>query len=129
MSVSLSEAELVSRIDNVVADLRTKIGLGTIAVLCPDHLVDALSDQLEKAHVAIDPTGLTGEGVTVLPVRMAKGLEFDGVVVVEPAEVASDSAQGLRALFVALTRATRELVVVHSEELPECMREPVSVGN
>jgi DNA helicase IV len=124
-----SEDELVSRIDTVVSDLRSKIGLGTIAVLCPDHLLDALSNQLEKSDVAIDPTGLTGEGVTVLPVRMAKGLEFDGVVVVEPADVASDSAQGLRALFVALTRATRELVVVHSEELPECMREPVSVGN
>lgn len=123
-----SEDEMVSRIDTVVADLREKIGLGTIAVLCPDQLVEALSSRLERAHVAIDPTGLTGEGVTVLPVRMAKGLEFDGVVVVEPAEVASDSAQGLRALFVALTRATRELVVVHAEELPECMRETASVG-
>ena len=124
-----SEDELVSRIDSVVSELRSKIGLGTIAVLCPDNWVDALSEQLENAAVTIDPTGLTGEGVTVLPVRMAKGLEFDGVVVVEPAEVASDSAQGLRALFVALTRATRELVVVHSEVLPECMREPVSVGS
>lgn len=116
---------LVEGIDDVVADLRARLGLGTIAVLCPDQHVDALSERLASAHVQLDPTGLTGEGVTVLPVRMAKGLEFDGIVVVEPAEVASDSAQGLRALFVALTRATRELVVVHAAELPECMKEPV----
>ncbi len=117
-----SHDALVTGIDGVVAELRSKLGLGTIAVLCPDRYVDILSARLVLADVELDPTGLTGEGVTVLPVRMAKGLEFDGVVVVEPAEVTTDSAQGLRALFVALTRATRELVVVHALELPNCMR-------
>jgi DNA helicase IV len=120
-----SVEEMIAGIDLVVARLREALGLGTIAVLCPDEHVDSLSARLSVADVELDPTGLTGEGVTVLPVRMAKGLEFDGVIVVEPAEVASDSAQGLRALFVALTRATRELVVVHSAELPDCMKEPV----
>jgi DNA helicase IV len=113
---------LVENIDRVVVELRDKIGLGTIAVLCPEGFVGQLSDQLALANIELDPTGLTGEGVTVLPVTMAKGLEFDGVIVVEPADVVTDSAQGLRSLFVALTRPTRELVVVHSQELPECMR-------
>ncbi|MGI8491852.1 MAG: ATP-binding domain-containing protein, partial [Acidimicrobiales bacterium] len=48
----------------------------------------------------------------------AKGLEFDSVVVVEPARLASESIQGMRALYVAMTRATRRLTIVHAEVLP-----------
>ena len=59
--------------------------------------------------------------MTVLPVGSTKGLEFDGVVVVEPSQVVREAAQGLRALYVALTRATRSLVIVHSEPLPACL--------
>jgi len=47
-----------------------------------------------------------------------KGLEFDGVVVVEPARIVAESPQGLRALYVALTRATQRLTVVHADPLP-----------
>jgi DNA helicase IV len=52
-----------------------------------------------------------------VPATLAKGLEFDAVVVVEPAEVAAAAgggARGARLLYVALTRAVQELVVVHS---------------
>jgi DNA helicase IV len=48
----------------------------------------------------------------------AKGLEFDAVVVVEPAAIAAGTARGLRLLYVALTRAVQELVVVHHLPLP-----------
>jgi len=41
-----------------------------------------------------------------------KGLEFDGVVVVEPAEIAAESSAGWRTLYVVLTRATQRLVTV-----------------
>ena len=51
--------------------------------------------------------------------RAAKGLEFDRVVVVEPALMAADGVEGLRALYVALTRPTKSLVVVHAQPLPE----------
>jgi DNA helicase IV len=57
----------------------------------------------------------------VLAADGAKGLEFDHVVVVEPARLVSADAAGLRLLYVTLTRATRELVVVHSEPLPEAL--------
>ena len=57
--------------------------------------------------------------LTVLDPPDAKGLEFDAVVVVEPAAIAGDSARGLRLLYVALTRAVQELVVVHADPLPE----------
>ena len=56
--------------------------------------------------------------VPVLTPRQAKGLEFDHVVVVEPAAIAEDGEQGLRQLYVALTRPTKTLVVVHARPLP-----------
>ncbi len=54
--------------------------------------------------------------MTLVPIRLAKGLEFDSVVVAEPALVTRE--EGLRALFVALSRPTRRLTVVHSMPLP-----------
>jgi superfamily I DNA/RNA helicase len=55
----------------------------------------------------------------ILTPRQAKGLEFDHVVVVEPAAVAEDGDRGLRELYVALTRPTKTLVVVHARALPD----------
>jgi DNA helicase IV len=55
---------------------------------------------------------------TVLAPADAKGLEFDAVVVAEPAAIAGGTPQGLRLLYVALTRAVQELVVVHARPLP-----------
>jgi DNA helicase IV len=60
-------------------------------------------------------------GVTVLAPPDAKGLEFDAVVVVEPAAIAGGTAQGLRLLYVALTRAVQELIVVHAGPLPAAL--------
>jgi superfamily I DNA/RNA helicase len=59
--------------------------------------------------------------IPVLTPREAKGLEFDHVVVVEPALIVEEgvAGQGLKELFVALTRPTRTLIVVHSQPLPE----------
>ena len=57
-----------------------------------------------------------------MPVSVVKGLELDGVVVVEPARVVSDTEHGMRALYVALTRSTQRLTVVHGDELPAPLR-------
>jgi len=56
--------------------------------------------------------------ITLLPAPAAKGLEFDAVVVVEPAAIAGDTTRGLRLLYVALTRPIQHLSIVHSEPLP-----------
>lgn len=64
------------------------------------------------------PEGLTGERVSVLPVDEAKGLEFDSVVLVEPAAIAAGSPRGVNDLYVALTRATQRLRVLHTGALP-----------
>jgi superfamily I DNA/RNA helicase len=56
--------------------------------------------------------------VAVLTVAEAKGLEFDSVLVVDPAGMLEESPRGASDLYVALTRATQRLGVVHSGELP-----------
>ena len=53
---------------------------------------------------------------------MAKGLELDDVIVVEPAAIVAEDPQGLRLLYVTLTRSTRSLSVVHKMALPDAMR-------
>jgi DNA helicase IV len=62
--------------------------------------------------------------VAVLTPREAKGMEFDHVIVVEPAQIVDEAAegQGLRELYVALTRPTRTLILVHSRPLPKELR-------
>ena len=62
--------------------------------------------------------GLYDERVIVADTSRAKGLEFDEVVVVEPADIVGASPQGLNDVYVAITRATQGLTVVHDEPLP-----------
>ncbi|MER6688494.1 HelD family protein [Streptomyces minutiscleroticus] len=56
-----------------------------------------------------------GDRVVALGSLEAKGLEYDATVVVSPAEIADESPAGLRVLYVALTRATRQLTVVSAD--------------
>jgi DNA helicase IV len=62
--------------------------------------------------------------ITVVPVGIVKGLELDASVVVEPAAIVEDEPQGLRALYVALTRSTKRLAVVHQRPLPDFLPPP-----
>jgi superfamily I DNA/RNA helicase len=79
---------------------------GLVALIVPDQLVEpALSH--ESAF----------DSIPLLTPRSAKGLEFDHVIVVEPALIAARD-QGLRELYVALTRPTTTLVVVYARPLP-----------
>jgi DNA helicase IV len=98
---------------------------GQVAIVCPLSLVRPVSEALDAAGV--DHGQATRHGldqqVTVVPVGLVKGLELDAAVVVEPAAIVDEEAQGLRALYVALTRATKRLAVVHRRELPEALLE------
>src|SRR5262249_45001444 len=81
----------------------------------------ALED-LDGLLAVIVPRSLSVDDSFPFPIltpRQAKGLEFDHVVVVEPAAVADDGDRGLRELYVALTRPTKMLVVVHARPRPE----------
>jgi DNA helicase IV len=84
---------------------------------------DALAAALLAAGVDAGQgaRAVTGAAVSVVSPAEAKGLEFDGVVVVEPARFADealDASSAGRLLYIALTRAVQELVVVHAEPLP-----------
>ena len=86
-------------------------------------MADAVSGALSNAqieHGRANNTALDSR-LTVVPVSLVKGLELDGVVVVEPSAIVDAQANGLRALYVALTRATQRLTVVHSRALPPAM--------
>ncbi|WP_432572316.1 HelD family protein [Kineococcus sp. SYSU DK005] len=72
-----------------------------------------------------DDGGAAPERVSLVPATLVKGLEFDRVVVVEPADLVDgepDERTGLRRLYVALTRAVSALVVVHARPLPPQLR-------
>ncbi|HTZ05886.1 MAG TPA: ATP-binding domain-containing protein [Gaiellaceae bacterium] len=105
--VAVAEDELVATALREAGDLAARDGL--LAVIAP------------RALAAETPVGdaFDEASVPVLTPRQAKGLEFDHVVVVEPAAIAEDGEQGLRELYVALTRPTKTLVVVHARPLPE----------
>jgi len=97
---------------------------GNAALVCPDNMVTELSDALQAAGIAhgiANTTGL-GEDLTVVPASVVKGLELDDVVVVEPQRIVDSHEQGLRLLYVALTRSTRSLHIVHQLPLPDCMQ-------
>lgn len=72
--------------------------------------------------------GRFGERVTVLPATVVKGLEFDHVVVVEPAAIVAAEARGPNRLYVALTRAVSRLTLVHAADLPEWLGGVPRVG-
>jgi len=98
---------------------------GSIGVIAADADVPAVAAALdalaaEHAVLRIDDGDGAGETtrITVVPATLAKGLEYDHVVVVEPAAIAAAEPRGLRRLYVVLTRAVSRLVVVHGRPLP-----------
>jgi DNA helicase IV len=97
----------------------------SVAVLTPP----GVEFHYEIAHriAAAQESALPGIGqqIIVLPAHMAKGLEFDHVVVVEPHLFVQEGSTGLRQLYVALTRCTQSLTVLHSSPLPVELGGPV----
>ncbi len=124
-AVEAAEADrLAERVAEVAAAEAGLVNPGTVAVVVPPSLAADVEKALATAGTPFASAERDGidATVTVIPVGMVKGLEFDSVVVVEPAGVVAESSQGLRALYVALTRATRRLTLVHAEPLPEMLR-------
>jgi DNA helicase IV len=99
---------------------------GSVAVICADAQVKEVSAALAAAGLSSCVLGAgpvdEDSRLTVVPVTLAKGLEFDHVVLTEPARIASGEAYGLRRLYVALTRAVSRLTVLHVEPLPAELR-------
>ena len=79
---------------------------GTVGVVAPPSLVTQVNRALEQA------VGGRDGRVLVVTALQAKGLEYDGVLVVDPDTIVAESAGGLRSLYVALTRPTQRLVTL-----------------
>jgi DNA helicase IV len=104
----------------VVAAMRAELDDGKVAVVTSAARLEPVQRALRNRFGADVGTGAPGldAAVAVLDVVAAKGLEFDGVVLVEPAEWLTAGELGLRDLYMALTRATQRLAVVHAAPLP-----------
>ena len=122
--VDLDE-DLGPAVVQAVRDEIAAVDNGNVAIICPASRVDECSAALTHARidhgVAIEQ-GLNHQ-VTVVPVGIVKGLELDATVVVDPGGILAEEAQGMRALYVALTRATKLLTVVHQGDLPDVLAE------
>jgi DNA helicase IV len=97
------------------------VGAGSVAVIVPADLVDPVCAEFDARGVEYGRATRNGldAQITVVPVGLVKGLELDASVVVEPARIVESEPQGLRSLYVALTRSTKRLAVVHERPLPD----------
>ncbi|MEU6401145.1 ATP-dependent DNA helicase [Streptomyces sp. NPDC046985] len=108
--------DLPGALEQAVADLAPREG--RLAVIAPRELHGGLAARLDGVRAGAEPD-LT-RPVVLLDPRQAKGLEFDSVLVVEPGRY------GASDLYVALTRATQRLGVLHSEPLPEALADALA---
>ncbi len=133
--IESTAADLAAVVARVAREEEAEVAPGRVAVLGPAELLPELARAMAaEGLTAIDPRDPTGDGLAaglvLMPADETNGLEFDAVVVVEPALVAAvgekdagagplePTTRGLRTLYVAMTRPTRRLSIVHAEPLP-----------
>ena len=92
---------------------------GTLAVIAPSTMHAEIIQRLADVGASSEASEALDAVVAVLEPAEAKGLEFDHVVVVEPAQLVTADRAGLRLLYVTITRTTKTLTVVHAQPLPE----------
>jgi DNA helicase IV len=141
----VAAADLPAQVVDVVRDEDDEPG--TVAVIVPRGRYAAVADAVERARTGgpalasgppgeqpslfemVDTTTDLRRHVVVLTVMQAKGLEFDSVIVADPAAIIAESGRGLSDLYVAITRTTQRLTVLHTGELPVVLgrlREPAA---
>ena len=109
--------DLAGAVARAAAEEMEAVRPGRVAVIAPESLRADLAVALAAAGTpVVDPRdmrkGGLSEPLVLLGAESTNGLEFDSVVVVEPAVIAGETARGLRTLYVALTRPTQRLAVV-----------------
>jgi DNA helicase IV len=119
-----------SLLDEVVAAGRRRLAdEGSVGLIAADADVTDLCERvgragLETALLGRDEDALESGRLVCVPASLAKGLEFDAVVVAEPSHIVAAEPRGLHRLYVVLTRAVSALDIVHAEPLPEPLRRP-----
>jgi DNA helicase IV len=118
-SQAVQDAALPAAVADAAADFAKEEG--TLAILVPHGRIEAVAAAVEErlpGASAGAPADLT-TGPVVLTAEGAKGLEFDSVLVVDPVGIVADGVRGHNDLYVAMTRATQRLGVVHPGKLPQ----------
>jgi DNA helicase IV len=113
--VGVPVAELAREV--AAASTRATARPGSVAIIAAESQVQGLAAALGAAGLEYGAPGSDAQ-LMLVPVTLAKGLEFDHVIVVEPARIVQAEARGLHRLYVALTRAVSRLTVLHAEPLP-----------
>ncbi|TWP35497.1 AAA family ATPase [Leekyejoonella antrihumi] len=116
--------QLTTAAVSAVAGLLTD--LGSVGVIVPDGDLRKVSNALQQAQIdhadlSLDEGDEQDHRVQLVPASVAKGLEFDHVLVLEPAAIVAaepDRRTGLRRLYVVLTRTVSSLTVLHCAPLP-----------
>jgi hypothetical protein len=134
--LTVTRVEPVLLMDRVVSTVRATVAMvGSVGLVTPDALLGTVVDALTRAGVrhaalgdetAADPVEFDTK-LDVVPASLAKGLEFDHVVLLEPAGIVdgeADHVTGLRRLYVCLTRAVTSLAVLHTDPLPDELGHP-----
>jgi DNA helicase IV len=119
--------DLARRVADVAGEEVDRVAPGRVAILAPESLLPILFDALGAVDLSVVDArdlrkGGLSEPLVLLAADAANGLEFDSVVVVEPAVIAGETARGLRTLYVALTRPTQRLTVVHLAPVPTALQ-------
>ena len=124
-----SAQSLVEKAVSMVLEESEALGGGSVAVIAPASLIEMVDESLRVKGVdygrattaSRNVSGPLHPKIALVPVQLVKGLELDGTVVIEPASILDEEPQGLRALFVALTRSTKRLAIVHARPLPRVL--------
>ncbi|RNL82455.1 HelD family protein [Halostreptopolyspora alba] len=127
---SLVTTAATDLLDDVTLACRGALkGDGSVGVIAADADIAAIHQRLaeegwEAALVGETEDALDAARLVCVPASLAKGLEFDSVIVAEPARIVAAEPRGLHRLYVVLTRAVSALEVVHAEPLPEALDHP-----
>jgi len=118
-----TQADLFRLVAQVAGEEVAAVAPGRVAILAPEPILDSLAEALGADGQTVVDARDMGKGgllepLVLLAADAANGLEFDSVVVVEPGVIAGETARGLRTLYVALTRPTQRLSVVHLAPAP-----------
>ncbi len=112
--------DIASALADVVAAEQAEVDSGNLAIIVPRSMIEEVGAALTASNIAFGGATRSGldKQVTLVPVQLVKGLEVDAALVIEPGRIVREERQGMRALYVALTRATKRVGVLHAEPLP-----------
>jgi DNA helicase IV len=122
--VQFEADELAEELSDLVRSELKAVGNGNLAVVVPRSMASRADEVLDMAgieHGSASRQGLDKQ-VTVVTPSLVKGLELDSVIVVEPRLILEEEVRGPQALYVAVTRSTKRLSILHTGELPDLLR-------